>query len=87
MATPPYAGLLFYQDRACTAEFTISGNGRLTAAGTIYLPTAPFVMNGSNATLTGSQLVAQTVDIQNGTINITFNSGTTAQPILPRLSE
>ena len=87
MTTPPYAGLLFYQDRACTADFTIAGNGFLTAAGTIYLPTAKFVMDGSNATLTGSQLVANTVDIQNGTINISFSSGTTAQPILPRLSE
>jgi hypothetical protein len=87
LATGPYQGLLFYQDRACTADFTISGNGSLAATGTIYLPTAKFVMDGSNATLTGSQLVANTVDIQNGTINITFNSGTTAQPVLPRLSE
>jgi hypothetical protein len=87
LASGPYQGLLFYQDRACTADFTISGNGTLYAAGTIYLPTAKFVMNGNNATLTGSQLVANTVDIQNGTINISFSSGTTAQPILPRLSE
>ena len=87
LASGPYQGLLFYQDRACTAEFTISGNGTLYATGTIYLPTAKFVMNGSNAYLNGSQLVANTVDIQNGTINIDFSSGTTAQPILPRLSE
>jgi Flp pilus assembly protein TadG len=87
MATGTYAGLLFYQDPACTAEFKIAGNGTLSASGTIYLPNAPFVMDGSNATLTGSQLVAKTVDINNGTINITFNSGTTAQPVLPRLAE
>lgn len=83
----PYAGLLFYQDPACTAQFVIAGNGTLSASGTIYLPTAQFYMDGSNATLTGSQLVANTVNIQNGNITITFNSGATAQPVLPRLSE
>lgn len=87
MTTGTYAGLLVYQDPACTAEFRIAGNGALTASGTIYLPNAPFVMNGNNATLTGSQLVAKTVDIQNGNISISFDSGMTAQPILPRLAE
>lgn len=87
MATGTYAGLLFYQDPACTATFTIAGNGTLSASGTIYLPNAAFVMDGNNATLTGSQLVAKTVEIQNGNINISFNSGTTAQPVLPRLAE
>jgi hypothetical protein len=45
------------------------------------------VFDGNNATLTGSQLVAKTVNIQNGNITIDFNPGNTAQPILPRLSE
>jgi hypothetical protein len=87
LTTGTYAGLLFYQDPACTAEFVIAGNGVLSASGTIYLPNAAFRMDGNNATLTGSQLVAKTVNIQNGDISITFNSGTTAQPVLPRLSE
>jgi hypothetical protein len=87
LTTGTYAGLLFYQDPACTAEFVIAGNGVLSASGTIYLPTAAFRMDGNNATLTGSQLVAKTVNIQNGDISISFNSGTTAQPVLPRLSE
>ncbi len=87
LTTGTYAGLLFYQDPACTADFVIAGNGTLAASGTIYLPTAEFVLNGNNATLTGSQLVANTVNVQNGNISITFNAGTTAQPILPRLSE
>lgn len=87
LTTPPYAGLLFYQDTTCTAQFVIAGNGTLTASGTIYLPTAEFYMDGSNATLTGSQLIANTVNIQNGNISIEFNAGTTAQPVLPRLSE
>lgn len=87
MTTGTYAGLLFYQDPACTAEFVIAGNGTLSASGTIYLPNAAFRMDGNNATLTGSQLVAKTVNIQNGNISITFASGSTAQPVLPRLSE
>jgi hypothetical protein len=87
MTTGTYAGLLFYQDPACTAQFVIAGNGTLSASGTIYLPTAQFYMDGNNATLTGSQLVANTVIVQNGNISITFDSGATAQPVLPRLSE
>jgi hypothetical protein len=87
MATGPYAGLLFYQDPACTAEFKIAGTGTLDAGGTIYLPNAPFVMAGNTATLIGSQLVAKTVDVQTGNISINFTSGSTAQPVLPRLSE
>jgi hypothetical protein len=87
MTTIPYAGLLVYQDPACTAQMTISGNGTFTGSGTVYLPSANFRFNGNNATLTGSQLIANTVDIQNGNLNINFNGGTTAQPILPRLAE
>lgn len=87
LATGTYAGLLIYQDPACTAQLVIAGNGTLTASGTIYLPTAAFTMNGNNATLSGSQLVASRVDVQNGKISITFNASTTAQPVLPRLSE
>ena len=87
LTTGTYAGLLFYQDPVCTADFVIAGNGSLSASGTIYLPTAEFYMDGSNATLTGSQLVANTVNVQNGNISITFDSGFTAQPVLPRLSE
>lgn len=87
LTTGTYKGLLFYQDPACTAQFTIAGNGTLTASGTIYVPTGAFQLNGSNATLTGSQLIAKTVNAQNGHITITFNTGSTAQPVLPRLAE
>jgi len=55
--------------------------------GSIYLPAAPFRFNGNPSTLNGSQLVARTVDIQNGNITINYNPVTTAQPILPRLAE
>jgi len=87
MTTGTYANFLMYQDPACTATMSASGNGTFAGTGTIYVPNAAFVFDGNNATLTGSQLVAKTVDIQNGNVTIDFNAGTTAQPILPRLAE
>ncbi len=87
MTTGTYKGLLFYQDTSCTASMTISGNGTLNATGTIYLPNAAITLNGNNATLTGSQIVAKTVNVGSGTVTISFDAATTAQPTLPRLSE
>ena len=82
-----YLNFLLYQDPACTATMTITGNAVFSGTGTIYLPAAAFVFDGENATLTGSQLVANTVNIQNGNISINFQAGNTIQPILPRLAE
>jgi hypothetical protein len=45
------------------------------------------MLDGNNATLTGSQLVARQVEIQNGNIQIDYDPHVTAQPILPRLAE
>lgn len=87
MTTGTYANLLVYQDPACSAGMTIAGNGTFTATGTVYVPSAPFTFNGNNATLTGSQLIANTVNIQNGNITIDYTGGTTSQPILPRIAE
>ncbi len=87
MTSGPYANMLVYQDPVCTAGMVIAGNGTFDGSGTIYLPSAPFTFDGNNATLTGSQLIAKTVNLQNGNITIDFSSGNTAQPILPRLSE
>jgi hypothetical protein len=82
-----YVNFLVYQDPACTNTMTIAGNGNFDGTGTIYVPNAAFVFDGNNAALHGSQLIARTVDIQNGNITIDYNNGNTAQPILPRLSE
>lgn len=87
LASGPYANLLFYQDPACTQTFTIAGNGILTAHGTIYAPKAQVVLNGNNATLDGSQVVADTISVQSGNVTINFSTGSTAQPILPRLAQ
>jgi hypothetical protein len=89
MTTGYYANFLIYQDPACTNEMKIAGsqNAIFAGSGTIYLPNATFTLDGNNATLTGSQLVAKKVNIQNGNLNINFSAGSTAQPILPRLVE
>ena len=89
MTTGRYANFLLYQDPVCTNEMKIGGSQTAVFAGTgtIYLPTAKFTLDGNNATLTGSQLIAKNVDIQNGNITIDFNPANAAQPILPRLSE
>jgi len=82
-----WANLLFYQDPACTNDLQIAGNGTFAGTGSFYLPSAQFLLDGNNATLTGSQLVAKTVNIQNGNLTINYDPVTTAQPILPRLAE
>lgn len=87
LTSGPYANLLFYQDPACTQTFTIAGNGVLTAHGTIYVPKAQVVLNGNHATLDGSQVVADTISVQSGNVTINFSTGSTAQPILPRLAQ
>ncbi len=89
MLTGTYAHLLVYQDPVCTIQMVIAGSGNaiFEGTGTIYLPSAEFLLDGNNATLTGSQLIAKTVNIQNGNLDIDFDPANTAQPILPRLAE
>lgn len=87
MTTGTYAGLLIYQDAACTATMTFGGTSFLLAAtGTIYLPNAAFTANGQ-PTINGGQIVAKTIDLQNATLNITYSPATSAQPVLPRLTK
>jgi Flp pilus assembly protein TadG len=87
MTTGTWANLLVYQDPACSIEMKIGGNGTFNGTGSVYIPAANFRFAGNPSTLNGSQLVARTVDIQNGNITINYNPVNTAQPILPRLAE
>jgi Flp pilus assembly protein TadG len=87
MTTGTWANMLVYQDSACTTNVQIRGNGVFDGTGSIYVPNGPFVFDGNNATLHGSQLIAQTVNAQNGNITIDYDPNVTAQPILPRLAE
>ena len=85
--TGTWANLLVYQDPACTALMQIGGNGFFNGVGSIYIPSATFRFAGNPSTLDGSQLIARTVDVQNGNITINYSPTNTAQPILPRLAE
>ena len=87
MTTPPWANLLFYQDRLCTTLLKIAGNGGFYGTGSVYVPSGKVQFDGNPSTLNGSQLIAKNVDVQNGNITINYNAATTAQPRLPRLAE
>ncbi len=79
-------GLLFYQDPDCTQTFLIQGTSTMSVSGTIYAPRAQVEVAGS-ANLNGSQIVSDTVNIQSGTVQVNFTTGSTAQPVLPRLAQ
>ena len=86
MTTGTYAGLLFYQDPVCTNDAVFNGTAfSLTSTGTIYVPNAKFQITGQ-AQINGGQIVAKTVDTQNGQVTINFSAATSAQPKLPRLA-
>lgn len=90
--TPPttgtYKGMLFYFDPACTTGLTLAGSGEINSTqGTIYIPNGPIVMNGNNTELEASQVIAKNVNVQNGELELEYNAGNTAQPMVPALSE
>jgi hypothetical protein len=89
MTTGTYAGLLFYQDSACTAELQFGGASfDLNTSGSIYLPNAKFHLTTTGSgVIGGGQIVAKTIDLGNGTVNINFTPSTSAQPVLPRLAQ
>ena len=80
-----YVNFTIFQDPNCTATMDIGGNQVLDAGGTIYVPNAQLRMEGNPSTIGGGQLVAKTILVQNGNLDITYNAGNTAQPIQPRL--
>jgi Flp pilus assembly protein TadG len=87
MITGPYANMGIFQDPLCTTALTAGGSMSVDVGGTIYLPNGTINLNGNPATITGGQLIAKTLAVQNGNLNISYSSGTTASPKLPRLAE
>jgi hypothetical protein len=78
-ASPQYAGISVFQDRADTASDAFSGNASLQLNGAIYLPDAQVTLTGNGGTF-GAELIANTVKITgNGTVNINFSGGTKPQ--------
>ncbi len=82
----PYKGMLIYQDPLCATAMRINGSATFSATGSVYLPNAAFQFNGNPSTLSSGQLIAKTIDIQNGNLTINFSAANSAQPILPRLT-
>lgn len=82
-----YAGMLLYQDSACSGDITIGGNGAITATGTIYAPSATVVGNGNNAQIAVTQIVADEVDVGNADITLAYSASSAATPRVPSLEE
>ena len=82
-----YAGMLIWQDVACTGSLSIGGNGAIEATGTIYAPGATVEGNGNNAEVAVSQIVAKKLDTQNANFRISYSSGVTYQGTIPALVE
>ena len=87
MTTGLYANMQLYQDKACSQPLLVGVGSVVSTGGTIYLPGAAMSFNGNATSLTAGQIIAKTMDLQNANLDITFTSGTTASPILPRLAE
>ena len=85
--TGTYAGMLFWQDNACTGVMSIGGNGTINSTGTIYVPNGTLVGNGNNAAVNVSQIVAKRFDTQNGDFTMTYSTGVTYQGLIPALVE
>lgn len=87
MTTGTYAGMLMYQDPACAATLLLDGSSsRIDVTGTIYLPNAKFQLAGLSR-VAGGQIIAKTVDLGTGRVELNFSATTSAQPVLPRLAK
>ncbi len=86
--TGTYRGMLVYQDPVCTNPMTVQGNAEIeTETGTIYLPSATFVMSGAGTQVNASQIVANRVQVNGGQLEISFDALITAAPVIPGLAE
>jgi hypothetical protein len=91
MSTGDWKGLLIFQDRRCTKEMLIAGNGGIqTVTGTIYVPQAPILIAGNGAfdARYNSRIIAQTVtSMGSATFHLHYDSSENAQTFLPGLVE
>lgn len=87
ITTGQWANMLIYQDAVCTGTVSIGGNGAISTSGTVYVPSGQLVLNGNNSQVFAGQIIAKTVDIQNGDLTMSFDESSTATPIIPALVE
>jgi hypothetical protein len=87
-----YSGLLIFQDPYCAPNtaITINGGGEVATSGLIYMPQGSITMNGGPATSCGAtfqQIVARTLQVQNGTLCANMAEGGGGLPGSTRLAE
>jgi hypothetical protein len=87
MTTGTWANMQIYQDKACSQTLLVGVGTVVSTGGTIYLPSAAMSFNGNATSITAGQIVAKSIDLQNANLDVNFSTGTTASPVLPRLSE
>jgi hypothetical protein len=76
----PYQGIVFFQDRASDAPFTLTGGSATNISGTVYLADAPAVLRrGSGVAQVGSQFISRTLKLSgNGTLDFTYDPSVVA---------
>lgn len=86
--TGSYAGMLVFQDRACTGAAAITVRTGTTLGGTLYLPTATLTITAANNVTIASQLVVdQLVVSGNNTLTMTFTPASITGTRVPALVE
>jgi hypothetical protein len=88
LTSGPYAGILFFQDRASTVPLSISGNGDFNLKGTFYAANAQLQITGNGNATVGSQYISRTLSLSgNGSILIDYSDDYTGRQRDVRLME
>jgi Flp pilus assembly protein TadG len=87
MATGPYAGVIFFQDRSNLNGDDLHGNGNLQIYGTIYAPAANVTATGNGTTdVFASQIISSSLTTKgNGTVNVKFDANNAPTPAIRNL--
>jgi hypothetical protein len=89
IASGPYTGMFYFQNRLATQQVSITGNGEFNIQGTFYAANADMRLTGNGASQTiGSQIISRTVTVAgNGVINVELTTGKLAPQRIFRLVE
>jgi hypothetical protein len=86
--TGSYAGMLVFQDRACTNAASITVRTATSLGGTLYVPAATLTMAVANSVTIASQIVADQLTINgNNTLTMTFTPASITGTRVPALVE
>jgi len=86
--TGSYAGLLMFQDRACTGAAAVTVRTGTSLSGTLYVPAATLTISVANSITIASQIVAEQLVVNgNNTLTMTFTPASVAGSRVPSLVE